>query len=81
MNNYEAELTKDKIKSTETAIAVWLGGLVPEQATLDAIEESLLESDEFQRYDIDQVELLTKRIIFKPENNDVRRKKYTPFML
>jgi len=66
LDNYEAELTKDKIQSTETAIAVWLGEPVLKQATLNAIEHALLESNEFQRYDIDQVELLTKQIILKP---------------
>ena len=66
MDNYEADLTKDKMQSTETAIAVWLEGPILEQATLEAIEQTLLESNEFQRYDIDQVELLTKRIILKP---------------
>ena len=76
LDNYEAELTKDKIQSTETAIAVWLGGPIPEQTTLEAIEQTLLESKEFQRYDIDQVELLIKRIILKPANKDVKTKKY-----
>ena len=66
LDNYEADLTKDKMQSTETAIAVWLEGPILEQATLEAIEQTLLESNEFQRYDIDQVELLTKRIILKP---------------
>ena len=66
LDNYDAALTKYKIQSTETAIAVWLGGPIPEQATLEAIEQTLFESKEFQRYDIDQVELLIKRIILKP---------------
>ena len=66
LDNYDAALTKDKIQSTETAIAVWLGGPIPAQATLEAIEQTLLESTEFKRYDIDQVELLIKRIILKP---------------
>ena len=29
------------------AIAVWLGGPIPEQETLEAIEQTLLESEEF----------------------------------
>ena len=33
---------------------------------MEEIEQTLLESNEFQRYDIDHVELLTKRIILKP---------------
>ena len=53
LDNYEAELTNDKIQSTETAIAVWLGELVLRQVTLNAIEHTLLESNDFQRYDID----------------------------
>ena len=75
MDNYEAELAKDKIQSTKTMIAVWLGGSIPEQATLDAIEQTLLESYEFQRYDINQVELLTKRIILKPGKQQREEKK------
>ena len=30
LDKYEAELTKDKIKSTETEIVVWLGRPIPE---------------------------------------------------
>ena len=50
------------MQSTDTAIVVWLGGSIPEQATLEVIE---LECIEFQRYKIDQEELLNKRIILK----------------
>ena len=64
LDNYEAELTKDK-KSIS----------IPEQATFEAIEQTLLESDDFQRYDIDQVELLTKRIILKPDKQRREEKK------
>ena len=53
------------MRSTDTAIVVWLGGPIPEHATLEAIEHTLLESKEFQRYKIDQVDLLNKRIILK----------------
>ena len=42
-----------------------MGG-IPEQATLDAIEQILLDSAKFQRLDIDQVQLMMKRIILKP---------------
>ena len=56
-------------------IAVWLGGPIPEQSTLDAIERTLLESDDFQRYDIDQVKLLTKRIIIKTGKQRCEEKK------
>ena len=38
---------KDKIQSIETAIAVWLGKPIPVQATLEVIEQTLLESNEF----------------------------------
>ena len=64
-DNYEANLARDKMQSTDTAIVVWLGGSIPEQATLEVIEHTLLESKEFQRYKIDQEELLNKRIILK----------------
>ena len=30
LDNYEADLTKDKIQSKDMAIAVWLGGPIPE---------------------------------------------------
>ena len=65
----------------ETAIAVWLGGPILEQATLEAIEQTLLESNEFQRYDNDQVELLTKRIILKLGKQRREEKKVHAFML
>ena len=80
LDNYEAELTKENIQSTETAIAVWLGGPISEQTTLEAIEQILLESDEFQRYNINQVELLTKRIILKPGKQRREGKRYKLFM-
>ena len=65
LDNYEADLTCDKIQSTETAIAVWLGG-IPEQATLEERKQISLDSTEFQRLDIDQVQLMMKRIVLKP---------------
>ena len=52
-----------------------MGGPIPEQATLEAIEHTFLESNEFQRYDIDQVELLTKSIILKPGKQQREEKK------
>ena len=47
MDNYEANLTENKIQSTETAIVGWLWGSVREQATLEAIEQTFLKSNEF----------------------------------
>ena len=46
---------------------VWGGGVIPEQSTLEAIEHILLDSIEFQRLDIDQVQLIIKSISLKPE--------------
>ena len=47
LDNYEADLTKDKIQSTETTIIVWFGEPIPKQATLEAIEQTFLKSNEF----------------------------------
>ena len=66
LDNYEADLTREKIKSTETAITVWLGGGIPKQSILESIEQFLLEPMEFQHLDIDQVQLIMKTIILKP---------------
>ena len=60
---HEAELIKDKIKYTDTATAVWLEGPIPEQTILEAIEQILLELKDFERWDINQVELITRHII------------------
>ena len=38
LNNYEADFTKYKTQSTETVIAVWPGGPIPEQATLEVMK-------------------------------------------
>ena len=45
---------------------MWFGRSIPEQLTLEAIEQILLDSTEFQRIDIDQVQLIMKRIILNP---------------
>ena len=66
LEKFDADLTCDKIKSTDTAIAVWLGGPIPEHSTLGAIEQLLLDSTDFKRLKVDQVQLLVKRIILKP---------------
>ena len=34
LDNNEVDLTRDKIQSIDTTIAVWLGEPIPEQATL-----------------------------------------------
>ena len=67
LDMHEIDLIKNKIQYTNTATVVWLGGPIPEQATLEAIEQTLLESKEFEKYDINQVELITKNIILHPE--------------
>ena len=53
LEKFDADLTRDKIQSTDTAIAVWLGGPIPEQSTLEAIEQILLDSAEFKRLEVD----------------------------
>ena len=63
LDNYEADVARNKIQSTETALAVWLGGLIPDQSILETIEHILLDSTQFKRLDIDQVQLTMKRII------------------
>ena len=62
LDKFDADFTRDKIKS----IAVWLGGPIPEQATLEVIEQIILDSKEFKRLEMDQVQLLIKCIILKP---------------
>ena len=37
LDNYKADLTRHKIQSTDTATAIWLGELIQEQVTLEAI--------------------------------------------
>ena len=68
LDMYEAELIKDKIKCINTATSVWLGAFIPEQATLKAIEQTLLESKKFKSCDMSQIELITKNIILHPGN-------------
>ena len=63
LDEEESELTKDKIQSIDVATAVWLGGPIPEQSTLDAIEQLLPDSPVFKEYKIDQLELVDKKII------------------
>lgn len=53
IDNYEVDLIRDKIQSTDTTIAVWLRGYIPEQVALEKIEHILLGSAEFQRLDVD----------------------------
>ena len=56
-------------KIIDTVIVVWIVEFIPKQAILEAIEQIIMDSVEFERVDIDQVELLTKRLIFKPKKN------------
>ena len=44
-----------------------VGGGIPKQSILEAIEQFLLEPMEFQHLDIDQVQLIIKSISLKPE--------------
>ena len=55
LEKFDTDLTRDKIQSTDTAIAVWLGGPIPEPTTLEAVEQILLNSKEFKRLEVDQV--------------------------
>ena len=55
LEKFDADLTRDKIQSTDIVIAVWLGGPIPEHSTLEAIEQILLDSAEFKRLEVDQV--------------------------
>ena len=80
LDETEAELTKDKIQSTDVATAVWLGGPIPEQSTLDAIEQLLLDSPVFKEYKIDQLELVNKKIILHPGKQPRGEKKSMRFM-
>ena len=70
-------MLKDKIQCTDTANAVWIEGPIPVQSTLEVIEHTLIESKEFQRYNIDLMELLNKEIIFKPRKQTRGDKKST----
>ena len=63
LDNHEADIIRDKIQNIDTTIAVWVGEYIPEQASLEVIEQILLDSSKFQRFDVDQVQLLTIRII------------------
>ena len=60
---HKVELTKDKMQCIDTATTVWLGGPIPEQFALEIIDQTLLESKEFARSYINQVEMITKGII------------------
>ena len=62
LDNHEADIIRDKIQNIDTTIAVWVGEYIPEQASLEVIEQILLDSSKFQRFDVDQVQLLTIRI-------------------
>ena len=66
LDETEAELSKEKIQFIDVAKAVWLGGPISEQGILDTIAQILLESTEFKANDIDQIELVNKKIILHP---------------
>jgi len=66
LEKFDADSTRDKIQSTDTKIAAWMGVPIPEQTTLEAIEQILLDSKEFKRLEVNQVQLLIKSIILKP---------------
>jgi hypothetical protein len=53
----EATLLQDKLQSAHTATAVWFAGPLPQQGTLDMIEELLLASPRFQKHDISVLHL------------------------
>ena len=65
VEKFDADLTRDRIQSIDTVIAVWLRGPIPEQTTLEVIEQILVDSKEFKRLEVDQVQLFNKRIILK----------------
>ena len=54
---------------------MWLGGPILERITLDAIEQILLNSKKSKRLEVDQVQLLIKRIILKPGKQSKENKK------
>ena len=66
LEKFDADLIRDKIQSTDTVIIEWLRGHIPEQATLEVIKQIILESKEFKRLEVNQVQLLIQRIILKP---------------
>ena len=51
----EIESSKDKIQCTDVATVVWLGGSIPEQGTMDAIEQLFLELIVFTSNQLDQL--------------------------
>ena len=75
LDESEVELTKDKIQCTDVATSLWLGGPIPEQGTLDAIEQLLLESTAFKAHNIDQLELVNNKIILHPGRQQRGEKK------
>ena len=44
-------LTRGKIRSSDTAMVVWLGRPISEYDTLEVIEQTPLKSEEFKRND------------------------------
>ena len=64
INKSEADSTREIIQATGIATIAWLREQIPEQDTLAEIEQTLLELEEFQRYEIDQVELINKKYCY-----------------
>ena len=58
LDNFEADLTRDNIESIDTAIAVWMGGPIPEYITVEAIKQILLDSTEFKSLKVYQFQLM-----------------------
>jgi hypothetical protein len=52
VDDLESTLIKDKLQSSSTAIAVWLGGPVPQSSSLDNIADILLDSPRFKKHNI-----------------------------
>jgi hypothetical protein len=52
VDDLEGRLIRDKLQSSSTATAVWLGGPIPESSSLDIIEDILLDSPRFRKHKI-----------------------------
>ena len=47
LDNHESDLIREKIQSIDMEISVWRREPIPEQVTLKAIEQTLLDSADF----------------------------------
>jgi hypothetical protein len=66
LDNLEGQLISDKLQSSSTATAVWLGGPSPASSSLDDIEDILLTSPRFQKYKISMLCLKAEIIHVTP---------------